>query len=124
MRIGEFGPKANRFLELYNCTVEIVQPAKHDTKVTEALGVFRVEIAGFVESGCSFAEPALMRLRGASFVCLPSGVVTANLRVLVVKLSLHCAKAVFTVNRRLFQVCCSRIYLCLWLIWPMQRKFV
>ncbi len=61
MRIGEFGPKANRFLELYNCTVEIVQPAKHDTKITEAVGVFRVEIAGFVESGCGFAEPALMR---------------------------------------------------------------
>ena len=39
MRIGEFGPKANRFLELYNCTVEIVQPAKHDTKITEALAV-------------------------------------------------------------------------------------
>ena len=61
MRFGEFGPKTDRFLELYNCTVEIVQPAKHDTKITEAVGVFRVEIAGFVESGCGFAEPALMR---------------------------------------------------------------
>ena len=61
MRFGEFGPKANRLLELHNCTVEIVQPAKHDTKLTAALGVFKVEIAGFVENGCSFAEPALMR---------------------------------------------------------------
>ena len=60
MRFGRLWAEGETLPRTGNCTVEMIEPAKHETEVIESLGVFRFEIEGFVESGCSFAEAALM----------------------------------------------------------------
>ena len=60
MRFGEFGQKAKRFLELAIAPLRSFNRRSTTPRLLKP-SPFQVEIAGFVESGCSFAEPALMR---------------------------------------------------------------